>query len=95
MNIIICHAYAHRLLNSNLIESAPVCESKQEGGWLMIADLSWQQRTAESMDLTGGDMELIRSHLEWYGHAFPDDRQRLPHVTPETPSAPGAMDVRG
>lgn len=70
MNIILCHGYAHRLLVDGRIESAPY-----EGG-ILVED--WQSRSEDSMDLSGGDFELIRNMLTVLAGVFPTSEPRVP-----------------
>lgn len=87
MNVLIAHGYGHRLLNNGILESAPVADTKKGGG-LSIVNADWQQRSSEEMDLSGGDVELIRNQLKFLGHVFFSDERRLPireEVKDETP----------
>jgi hypothetical protein len=85
MNIVIVHGYAHRLMESGVVESAPVATSKAGGGSVLIDETGWQQRTPESMDLSGGDEFTIRETLERFSHIFVDDLERLAHAAPRMP----------
>lgn len=69
MIIIQIHNFAHRILNNGLVESAPVFSNGVVG--------EWEFRSAESMDLTGGDEEHIRHTLQRLAVMFPGD-YRLP-----------------
>lgn len=86
MNIVICHGYAHRLRETGVVESTPVT---QEGTtFLLVITDKWMPRTADSMDLSGGDAEFIRETLERYGHIFTDGLVRLPYSQPSSPAQP-------
>lgn len=88
MNIVIAHGYAHRLLRNNIIESTPY--AGQDEGFLV-----WKQRSAEEMDLSGGDVELIRRTLELFGHIFPSNEQRLPGKVRESKQTANPMEPKG
>ena len=71
MNAIIAHGYAHRLLRNNTLESTPMTRKGDIGD-------SWRPRSTDEMDLSGGDIDLIRQMLERLSFVFPTDERRLP-----------------
>lgn len=83
MSIVIVHGYAHRLTQAGIIESAVAVEDNRtdvlDGITVYRAD--WHQRGPESMDLLGGDYELIRELLQRLSDVFKDGQRRTP-VTP-------------
>ena len=94
MNVLIAHGHGHRLLNNSILESAPVSDTKRGGG-LSILDADWQQRSAEEMDLSGGDLELIRSQLQLLGHVFFAGERRLPIREEKKDETPDPNTPRG
>ena len=83
-SVLITHGHAHRLLFNNIIESAPVTKMGKQV--LEIDHTQWRQRQPESMDLTGGDYELIKSTLKQLAFTFPTGLQRTSkpeYVQPE------------
>lgn len=78
MNVVIVHGYAHRLNEFGIVESAPV---KTISGGVGLMDSDWQQRSEDSMDMLGGDMDLVRSDLERYSHVFRSEGgERVPRA---------------
>jgi hypothetical protein len=46
-----------------------------------VEDVEWKQMSDESMDLLGGDMELIRQQLELLSHVFRSEQYgRIPRA---------------
>ena len=81
MNIVICHGYAHRLVETGEVQSCPVASEAANGqGSILLDGGSWHNRAASEMDLSGGDEALVREMLERMGHIFVDGLTRLPHA---------------
>ena len=80
MNFVICHGYAHRLMETGGIQSAPV--DTTEDGDVIVYGKDWAVRTAESMDLSGGDEFTIRETLGQFSHIFVDGMVRRPSSVP-------------
>ena len=81
MNIVIAHGFAHRLLNNGTVESSPVrIVRDQEGNEIQAIRGPWQSRLPSTMDLSGGDFELIRLTLDRFRAVFFDNGPRTPRV---------------
>jgi hypothetical protein len=76
MNIVICHGYAHRLRNDNLVESAPVFEDINDNHDFEVG--AWEIRTQEEMDLSGGDNSVIKDTLVRFRDIFSFAGRRTP-----------------
>lgn len=97
MVIFIVNGYAHRLLNSGIMESAPVrmfgLPSDKEKQVIVPED-QWANRTPQSMNLSGGDISLIESELSRLTHIFQDESYRLPSSMPLSSEVPLATAPR-
>lgn len=60
---ITCHNFAHRLLNNNVLESAEVFEDGSIGEFSI--------RGEQEMNLSGGDIALIRECIERLSFSIP------------------------
>ena len=69
MIILQVHNYQHRLLNSGILESAEVFEDGTVGEFSIKGD--------QEMNLSGGDVSLIRECIERLSFSIPAD-YRLP-----------------
>lgn len=65
MITITVHNYQHRLLSNGIIESAEVYEDGTVG--------DFSQRDEKEMNLTGGDLSLIRDCIERLSFSIPAD----------------------
>ena len=97
MVVFIVNGWAHRMLNNGLIESAPVRKfglpTDEEKEIIVPAD-KWQVRTAQEMNLTGGDQSLIAEELHRFSHVFADESYKLPSSQPLVESVPLATAPR-
>jgi hypothetical protein len=87
MNIVICHNYAHRLLANGMVESTP-----WEG--TLVENNKWAVRRPEDMDLSGGDVELIRDMLKKMSFVFRGTERRLPEAIKLPSAVTNAMEPR-
>jgi hypothetical protein len=76
MIVIQTHNWVHRLRNDGIMESAPC---GHEGRYYQ---LDWQQRTPDSMDMSGGDFEFIHSNLQRLVDIFRNRIEPIPRSTP-------------
>jgi hypothetical protein len=67
-------------MDTGEIQSAPV--DMTDDGDFIVYGKEWSHRTAESMDLSGGDEFTIRETLQQYAHIFVDGLERMPHAVP-------------
>lgn len=65
MIVLQVHNFAHRLLNNNILESAEVFEDGTVG--------EFSQKGDKEMNLTGGDLALIRDCIERLSFSIPAD----------------------
>lgn len=75
MNIVIAHGFAHRIRTDGSMESAP---AEVTDGEVKITD-RFISRTAESMDLSGGDYTVLYDMVERLSFIFQDGLRRLPN----------------
>jgi len=91
MTILVTHNFAHRLLFNRIMESAPVLKMNQ--GALEIDQKQWAQRQPDSMDMSGGDYELVKSMLKQLTFVFPANLRRTPQADATEPEVVEAQTV--
>jgi len=101
MIIVAAHGFAHRLTNAGVVESSEyaIHDGSVESpdyiiGGPLITLGEWIPRTADSMDLTGGDFSEIVSILQRLSDLFSDNSKRLPTVTEVAIFSPEALTSR-
>lgn len=90
MIVVMAHGFAHRLTNAGVVESSKEYINNDDE----IFFGEWIPRTAESMDLSGGDFSEITSILQRLSDLFSDDSKRLASVTETATFFPDALTSR-
>lgn len=86
MIVLVLHGYAHRVWNSKTLESATVSRIDgyaPRGAEFKIGN-DWKQRSPQEMNLTGAELDTIRTELMRYTNIFPKVEYVLPSNEPPT-----------
>ncbi len=71
MIVIITNTFAHRLLQGGIVQSAPVLESGIGNSKLYsFLEKEFEQKSGESMNMTGGDTEEVKHQLQRLNQIF-------------------------
>lgn len=75
MVILVVNGFAHRVTNAGTLQSAPIRKFglPNEEKEVIVPNKGWESRTPESMNLTGGDHNLIESELQRISYIFSED----------------------
>jgi hypothetical protein len=82
---IAAHGYMHVLTDSGVVISTK-CSDLNTSGAIVLRGSDFQQKAADEMDLTGGDMEVITLMLNNLREIFPTDEERVPRSEKQKPS---------
>jgi hypothetical protein len=76
MIVIQVHGWKHRITKTGIFQSCPTKEG-----------YNWVTRTGKEMNLSGGDIDLIRTSIKRLAECIPEN-QELPHAEEKNNTVP-------